>query len=269
MEMASSRRPLGLVSAAKRNAVTPQECNPAKHQNQTILSPVYWPESEAPGSKDTPVKEVECALAPSVELSVPSVHFDGVGRVHCVQRLGTGGFGDVWLGRHETDAATGFVAVKFVPLVGNDQKTTPSDVTREVTAHRQLFGDGPMALACGSLLRLIGHAIEAERAVLALELFDGIELLGHVAHQPNGCPAGWLEEESARPIVLELLVALGHMHAYAAERGSHSVTKRVPARRAVHGTECCVLLRLCVTEACRLLDAGLAWPTWTSSRRTS
>lgn len=138
-----------------------------------------------------------------------------LGPAHCVRRLGSGGFGDVWLARCSEAAQAKFVALKFVPLGMSDEDTTTGDVKREVAAHHRLFSQEKMLedSAMSSLVRLEAHVIEADRAVLALELVEGIELLDYVAHQPNGCPAGWLEEIQARPVVVRLVSALAYMHA--------------------------------------------------------
>jgi serine/threonine protein kinase len=168
------------------------------------------------------------AMGAAAAAALPPVcpPIEGVGRLQCVRKLGDGGFGHVWLAqRIETSES---VAVKFVELGGRDQDhvTTVSDVEREVAVHQRLFGDGGVAppVSCRLLLALAAHSIEAARAVLVLELFDGIELHDYVVRGGReGCcwaaiglvwpRAGRVEETEARPIVQTLLEALAHMHA--------------------------------------------------------
>ena len=157
-------------------------------------------------------EDIGIALPAAVMPAPTCPSFEGFGPIQCVRKLGKGGFGEVWLGRRMDSNDS--VAVKFLEIGESDVETNVSDVEREVAAHLRLFGDGTReAPACRLLLALTAHCIESDRAVLVLELFEGVELLGYVSNQPNSSPAGWLDEAEARPIVRTLLEALAHMHA--------------------------------------------------------
>jgi serine/threonine protein kinase len=247
------RRPLGSLSATVQNSPhSPHSPHPAAKKH-TALSRSGTSLATTAGNKPTPpsrgakkaclksqpdadvIREASKALAIARELlntrcplleghedigiALPAAviaptcpSFEGFGPVQCVRKLGKGGFGEVWLGRRMDSNDS--VAVKFLAIGESDVETNASDVEREVAAHLRLFGDGTReAPACRLLLALAAHCLESDRAVLVLELFEGVELLEYVSNQPNGSPTGWLVEAEARPIVRTLLEALAHMHA--------------------------------------------------------
>ena len=90
------------------------------------------------------------------------------------------------------------------------EETTAEDVLREVAAHERLFHDETTP-ASELLVRLHGHTLEEERAVLVLEFFDGVELHSHV-QAARVHSAGWLREDEARAYAALLCDALAHAH---------------------------------------------------------
>ena len=234
-----TRRPLGALSLAKQS--TPQ----SQHGLHSALNKEKAPQGSnalvaaselidtrkpllAGTAQEVMAAAMVAAMGAAAAAALPPVcpPIEGVGRLQCVRKLGDGGFGHVWLAqRIETSES---VAVKLVELGGRDQDhvTSVNDVEREVAVHQRLFGDGGVAppVSCRLLLALAAHSIEAARAVLVLELFDGIELHDYVVRGGReGCcwaavglvwpRAGWVEETEARPIVQTLLEALAHIHA--------------------------------------------------------
>lgn len=139
------------------------------------------------------------------------------GPVECIRKLGAGGFGSVWLGRqminkHHGCSQVRRCAVKLIPTgEESEEGVTGEDVAREVAAHERLFSSPTSA--CRFFLRLHNHVTEIDRSVLVLELFEAIELLAHTANQPNGPPAGWLDEKEARVYAAQLIEALEYAHA--------------------------------------------------------
>ena len=236
------RRPLGTLSLATQS--TPQSqhgLHSVLNQENTRVAERKLIDTRKPHLAGTtqeakaPLHEavtaaqeaMTAAMGAAAAAALPPIPpIEGFGRLQCVRKLGNGGFGHVWLARRiETSES---VAVKIVELGGRDQDhvSTVSDVEREVAVHHRVFGDRGVAApeSCRLLLALAAHSIEAGRAVLVLELFDGIELHEYVVRGGReGCcwaavgllwpRAGWLEETEAQPIVQTLLEALAHIHA--------------------------------------------------------
>ena len=173
-------------------------------------------------------------LAPSQPAPPPTIpELEGAGGpIRCLRKLGSGGFGTVWLARQTllADASTRTLAVKSIrlgeaarewrsslaeELLGESddlaEETTAEDVAREVHAHTRLFGEGAKR-ACALLCRLHGHVVEEERAVLLLEYFDGVDLHSHV-QIARMHSAGWLAESEAGVYTSALCEALSHAHA--------------------------------------------------------
>jgi serine/threonine protein kinase len=150
----------------------------------------------------------EALSAPPPPPTLPAIG----GALTCTRMLGEGGFGQVWQGTLSRPTTDVVVAVKIVSIGDKDKEgtATSDEIARECATHDLLFRGGAHT-TCNGLISLHGHTLEAERAILVLEFFDGIELLEHVAPL-DASVSGWLCESEARMYTSQITCALNHMH---------------------------------------------------------